>query len=369
MADLEKDGVVSIYSQIAANFRRQILSGELEAGARLPTELELAELHQISRGTVRQAMNLLVTEGLLERVAGKGTFVSRLHAIEKPQGEIGLVVPYARDALIMDILLGVENAAKSRGYSLMFSFTGEDLDQESQDIQRMRRDGVKGLILFPLSNIQYDPAVWQLHAEGFPLVLIDRYFIDLPCDYVVVDNLGGAYYAAEHLINLGHRAVGFVCTSGMQTTSVQDRYQGYRRALADHNLPFQESWLCSASLARSDENEEVAFFRKYLSSKDHPKAFFAVNDYAAIRFARAAQAEGLSLPEDIALVGFDDIQQASQLPVPLTTMAQPRYELGTRSALSLLDRLQGHRSRVSRIVLPTTLVVRQSCGARQHLIP
>ena len=264
MSDLNKESAVSIYHQIAAKLRDQILRGELGPGGKLSPELDLAEKYQISRGTVRQAILLLVAEGLVERVQGKGTFVRYVETNGSSRGVIGLTLPYARDSLTIDILLGAENAAKSRGYSLLFSYTGEDIQQEAIDIQRMRAENAKGFIIFPSTNITYDETIWQLKKEGFPFVLVDRYFSNLPSEYVGVDNLGGAYHATEHLLNLGHRSIAFVGASDTQTTSVNDRFQGYRRALSDHGIDFQDNWLCSYSVVHNDEDGESNAIKNFL---------------------------------------------------------------------------------------------------------
>jgi len=366
MTELNKESATSIYHQIAGLLRDQILRGELEPGSKLSPELDLAEMHQISRGTVRQAILLLVAEGLVERVQGKGTFVRRIETDIPAGGVIGLTLPYARDSLTIDILLGAENAAKSRGYSLLFSYTDEDIQQEAIDIKRMRAENAKGFIIFPSTNVTYDETIWQLKKEDFPFVLVDRYFANLHSEYVGVDNLGGAYHATEHLLNLGHRRIGFVGASDTQTTSVNDRFHGYQRALSDHGINFRDHWRCSYSVAHHDEESEINEIRKFLRQETRPTAIIAINDYTAIKIVRAARAEGLSIPDDLAVIGFDDIQQASQLEIPLTTVAQPRYEIGVRAAHILIDRLKGVKSVLTQVILPTSLVIRESCGARKR---
>lgn len=363
MSPLSKAGPISIYSQLAAQFRAQILTGELPPGICLPTELELAEQYGLSRGTVRQAMGLLVQAGLLERVPGKGTFVRQPAA---PAGErvIGLIVPYSRDALTMDILLGVTDVAQSHGYSVFFAHTQEDPVQEAREIQRLRANRSAGLIIFPTSNLTYDEAIWELQRTGFPFVLVDRYFSGLPASYVGVDNAGGTYQATQHLVRLGYESVGFAVTGGIITTSVHERYQGYQRALADAGMVPGATWLHNPGPARATEEEHVRRLRVYLAHRERPRALVAVNDYTALLVLQATAAEGLRVPEDLALVGFDDIPVAATLPVPLTTVAQPRYEVGVRAAHMLLDRLVGRSTEVARLILPTSLIIRCSCGAR-----
>jgi DNA-binding LacI/PurR family transcriptional regulator len=326
----------------------------------------MAEMYSISRGTLRQAMSLLVNEGLVERTPGKGTFIRRRETAKSTGKFIGLVVPYARDFLIMDILLGVESAAKARGYSSVFLYTNEDMEQETQDIRRMQEEDVAGLVIFPISNILYDPNVWRLHEETFPFVLIDRYFPDLETDYVIADGIGGAYRATEHLINLGYTDITFVSSAATQTTSVRQRYQGYRRALANYGLADRGSWLRVPVSDLSDDDIYLQHIGALLRSPDRPEAIFTVNDLTAFHVLAAARAEGLSVPEDLGVVGFDDIEMAARFSVPLTTVAQPRYEIGVRAAHLVIDKAEGIQSGLEQIVLPTTLVVRQSCGARDR---
>jgi len=367
MINFNKDSIVTIYTQLANALRTQILSGELQPGDRIEPEIEIAERNGISRSTVRQAMNLLVNEGLLERLPGKGTFVRALHVRQINGGTIGLVVPYARDTLIMDILLGVETGAKSRKYSVMFSFNGENLQQEASDLRRLRDEGAQGVIVFPISNVIHDETIWQLYAEKFPMVLIDRYFPELPTDYVVVDNAGGAYQAAQHLIHLGYQSIGFLTATRLQTTSAHDRFLGFRKALADHGIQYCDQCLLDISRANGDHSTEVQLLREALRNPQRARAYVALNDFAALRLMEAARLENLNIPQDVAVVGFDDIAAAAQVNVPLTTISQPRYDVGFRAVQILLDRLEGNSFHTNRIILPTTLVVRESCGARQSL--
>jgi DNA-binding LacI/PurR family transcriptional regulator len=336
--------MISRYAQLISHFREQILDGSLPAGARLPTELDLAEEHQISRGTVRQAMSVLVNEGLLERVRGRGTFVRPLPpaSIQSPrtaERRIGLVLAHSSGSqLDLDILIGVEHAAKSRGYQVSFAYAEENLEELDRDIVRLRADNVAGMIIFPVSDSTYDEAVWRLAADHVPFVLVDRYFPDLDSDYVVADNVGGGYRATEHLLILGHTRVSFVYSSkgSLLTTSVRDRWQGYRRALHEYGQPYNEAlvfkWPEGADAGLPGSSDQL------LLGEGRPSAIFAVNDAVALELLRATQRLGLRVPEDLALVGFDDLNFAAHLTPPLTS---PRH-----------------------IELPTSLIVRESCGAR-----
>ena len=362
-----------LYRQLANVLRQRILDGTMPSGTSLPTEFELSATYGISRGTVRQALSLLSDEGLIERMPGRGTFVrAREGSAFQSMQTIGVIIPAANDQLNMDILIGVESVAKHRGYHVVFNYSKESLQQEKRDVERLRADGVAGLIVFPVSDVEYDETMWRLHTQVFPFVLVDRYFPTLDCDHVVVDNLGGGYRAAEHLIILGHSRIAFLhqARAGCKTTSVRDRYLGYRKALADYGLSFQESWATvlereDLSLGGQDTPESCI---RYLQRPDRPNAVFAVNDIVAIGLVSAAASLGIRVPDELAIVGFDNLSIAAQVHPPLTTINQPRVDIGLRAAQLLIDRLEGKNGPPESVVLSTALVVRASCGARQRAI-
>jgi DNA-binding LacI/PurR family transcriptional regulator len=344
----------ALYMQLASQIRAAIRSGELPPGVRLPSELELAERYRLSRGTVRQAMNILVNEELVERVPGKGTFVKAID----PVALIGVILPYVGDALTMDILVGVEQTAKQQNCQVIFAQTEERPQQQTLDIRRMRDQRAAGIILFPLTNLAHDDIVAGLAAEGVPLVLVDRYFPNLATDVVVVDNFDGGRQATEHLIALGHKRIGFIAADSLGTTSIHDRYEGYRRALAAHGLPCDERLF----LFLPGEAPPAAL-GAYLRQSSRPTAVFASNDFSALRVMRRAEELGLRVPEDLAVVGFDNIKEAAELSVPLTTVAQSGRQIGQRACELLLEQLNQGRHTSRHEVLPVKLIVRHSSGA------
>ena len=373
MQNLNKDVEgLTIYAQLVAHFRESILSGALPVGSRVPPELELARNNRISRGTVRQAMNILVNEGLLERTPGRGTYVRQQPQPAQPEPKlplkwIGLLLSQPVFQISIDILLGVEQIARARGYELSLTYTEESQVQQDRDIERLIDNAVAGLILLPLSNPIPGEPLKKLVAGKFPLVLVDRYIPELDTDYVVSDNEGGAYRATEHLIILGQRRIGFAYSNAanFQTTSVRDRWQGYRKALEHYNLAYDESLLLpDLPLPLSGGPNE---YDRVILRPDRPKAIFAVNDSVALGLLQAAQRNDLKLPEDLALAGFDDLSFAAYLTPPLTTVAQSRLEIGIRAANLLINRIEGNTGPYEHVELPTNLLVRASCGVHLHL--
>jgi GntR family transcriptional regulator of arabinose operon len=354
----------ALYTQLLMLFRQRIQDGSLPPGSRLPTELELAKDLQVSRGTVRQALSALESEGLLDRTQRRGTFVRHPPAAQAAEKRIGLVLSRLGSQLDLDILIGVESAAKSRGYQVSFAYAEEHLEEQTRDIARLRGDRVAGMIIFPVSDVTSDQSIAELQAAGMPLVLVDRYLSDLDTDYVVPDNTGGGYRATEHLIILGHTQIGFVYGNigTLLTTSVRDRCAGYRRALETYGLHCDGSLI--VQLPWIGAPEAAVRYQAFLAQPDRPSAIFAVNDDIALLLVQAAQRSGLRVPEDLAIVGFDDLNVAEHINPPLTTVSQPRMDVGLRAGHLLINRIEGQRGPKKHIELPTSLVVRASCGAR-----
>ncbi len=374
---IRREGPHPIYLQIADYLREHILSGDLLPDTRLETEWELAQNLGISRGTVRQALIALENEGLVSRIPGKGTYVRG--PVPKPRNSsslIGFMVPYAHDLLTMEMLTGAEAALKGRGYQLLFCNCEGDRARQARDVRALLEQGICGLILFPVNGSSSAPTISWLQERNFPLVLVDRYLPEISTDYVVVDNYIGGYKATEHLILLGHERIGFVCTHDRHIITVAHRFAGYRQALEDYHISYHPSWLLEDleeitpacilqnRLTQDQRNRDRALLNAYLQMENAPDAIFAENDLVAIRLLRCSQADGWRVPQDVALVGFDNLNVAANLTVPLTTIHQPKYEVGSQAARILMDRLERREQNRQQIVLPTTLVVRESCGAR-----
>lgn len=369
----KKERTKILLSQLMTYFRERILDGRLSVGTRLPTDDELADLYQISRDTVRQALALLANEGLIERVQGRGTFVIQPRsnggaAAQPKQKQIGLVLNRTlRTHLTMNLLVGVEQAAKSHGYNVSFTYAEGEQDQQARDIARLQANHVLGMIIWAMGDTTHDASILQLQTDQFPLVLIDRYFPGLAIDYVGSDNIGGGYRATEHLLILGHRHIGFVFAQEetLQTTSVYERWQGYCKALQKYEVPYDETLVVpDVRKLQSGAREGLV---EFLQRPDRPSAIFAVNDYIALDVLQAARAIHLRIPEDLAVVGFDDQEFAAHVHPPLTTIKQQFIDIGLRAGTLLINRIEGIAGPPKHIELPTNLIIRESCGAQLHV--
>jgi GntR family transcriptional regulator of arabinose operon len=380
----KKERTKVLHRQLTTDLRNRILDGQLPVGTRLPTDNQLAVEYQISRDTVRQALALLADEGLIERVQGRGTFVSQRSesaasggsalfssSMVQEQKQIGLLLSSGVRKMgdsLQDIMIGVEQATRLHGYSVSICYTEGSKEQQAQDIARMSANRVAGLIICPIDNAADTDIIRQLQNSHVPLVFIDRYLPDLSVDFVGVDNKGGGYRATEHLIILGHRRIGFISLEeeGPETTSsVKERLQGYGEALHKYGVSYDPT-LIIHDINPGEGNVSPSIY-EFLQRPDRPSAIFAVNDIVALDVMQAAHALHLRIPQDLAIVGFDNERFSSRLSPPLTTIAQPFFDIGLRAGTLLLSRIEGLSTISRHIELPVNLIIRESCGAQLHV--
>ena len=373
-ASIKNHNSSNLYTQLFLQFKERITSNNWSNGMRLPTELELAKEHGVSRGTVRMALSELESEGLLERVQGRGTFVryqaanNPTRVVTKQDKRIGLLFNRPLSAQIdIELMVGIEQAVKERGYQLNLACAEENQEQQIKSIERFQADQVAGLIIYPLADTTYDASIAQLKEKGLPVVLAGIYLPQLDTDYVVADNLDGAYRAIQHLLILGHKRIGFVYNSieSLSTSSVRERWEGYCQALNEYGIAYDENLVVQQPAQNPYKD---TYLKDYLQQSDPPTAVFAVNDILALELMQSANNQGLRVPQDLALVGFDNLSFASRLTPPLTTVAQPFIDIGLRSGNLLVNRIEGMTGPTKHIRLATNLIVRTSCGSRLQIL-
>jgi DNA-binding LacI/PurR family transcriptional regulator len=282
-------------------------------------------------------------------------------------GVIGMLLPAGIRNLYPELIRGAEATVAEAGYSLAVGTSGVDRSLEAEQVQRILDRGASGLIVYAVDGPLDVPALYQLFERGFPLVLLDRYFPGLAVDTVTMDNIGGAFLAVEHLVGQGYRRIGYVGTHNLGTSSIVERLAGYRWALDESGLPIEHDQIVTAlsmtpwPVPDADvERHNQAILLAYLDRAGRPDAAFAVNDYVAFQLVQAAERLGLSVPDDLGVVGFDNMSCAEYFGPPLTTVEQKFEELGATAASLVLDRIDGRRTRLGRFVISTRLIVRRS---------
>lgn len=271
---------------------------------------------------------------------------------------LGLILPDAQNPFFAEVAQGIQRVALDNGYVLIQCHSDFSEERELQFVETLYVERTAGVLWFPTSG-NAEPAR-RLAEYQVPLVLIDRLTPGVAAPYVVTDNFRGGYLATQHLIEAGHTRIGCIARPRDLSHS-QQRIQGYLRALQDHGLPVDESLI-----VRSGYRPEAGRLAglELIQHSPRPTAIFAYNDFMAIGSLRAAYEQGLRVPEDLAIVGFDDIPQAAVTCPSLTSVSAPKSELGERAAHLLIDLIDGKPVAETQIVLDVELVVRESTTRR-----
>jgi LacI family transcriptional regulator len=306
----------------------------------------------VSPATVRRVEEAIAELGYVPNRLARG--LSR-----RKTGTIALIVPDVANPFFTLIVRGAEDVARRAGFRIILCDTRADLALERDVIEEMIAHRVEGIAIAPVSDRSRTP-LRRLAKLGVPFVLIDRAVPGIASDVVLGDSVGGAQQLVEHLISLGHRRIGMILESDDVSTA-RDRRRGYVQALENAGLP-----LDAALVVRSTVDPRGGFsgMQELLRMEDRPSAVFTVNNLVALGAIEAVRAEGLEVPDDVALVCFDDIEYASRLYPFLTVMMQPAETFGTLGTQLLLERIDGRQPEGDRVVvLPGTFVVRRSSGA------
>lgn len=361
-----------LYEQIVNDIKRRIARGELKPGDQLPTHAELARKYQVSLITVRSALANLVQEQIVYTRAGKGTYIAEPPANKssRPEGRmIGLVLRDLKQPFFSLVTHSVEQRASELGYHLVLSSSSENIEQEETQIERFRKLGVQGLIIASLSY-QYRATehIERLHNDNFPYVMVS-YIHDPAYWYVGCDQEQGGFLATEHLIKTGYRSIGYVHVSKGNLLS-EVRKNGYTRALVEFNIPFASDhiyYLEPESVDAGIDRHKLGyeFAARFVELQKKPEALVFYNDMSALGFIQGALEKGVRVPDDVAVVGFDDIPLSRYAVVPLTTVHQPVDQIGKWAVDMLNGRITG-KDVSNRVTLKATLVVRESCGARKR---
>jgi LacI family transcriptional regulator len=271
---------------------------------------------------------------------------------------VGLVVGDIENPFFAAAARGLADVMDAHGYTVLLANADEDAGRERRAVDALRARQVDGMVVVPAPGASPEHLA-ELVAAGVPLVLLDRAVVGVAADSVLARNVAGARAAVAHLAGLGHRRIGVVSDSP-EITSSAERIQGYRQALRAAGIA-PEPGLISIGGPTRDDGEAAAL--RLLDRPDRPTAVFTANNFMTVGALRAARSLALRIPEDVALVGFDDLDWTTLVQPPVTVVRQPVAELGRVAGERLLRRLEGDAGPPKRIRLDANLIVRGSCGA------
>jgi LacI family repressor for deo operon, udp, cdd, tsx, nupC, and nupG len=331
---------------------------------------DIARAADVSHSTVSRALSdssLVSTEtkARVQRLAREMGYSPDAQARSLVMGRtqtVGLVVTTITDPFIAEIVQAVENTALAHGYTVILASSQTEPDREIAAVEMLRSKRVDGVIVTS-SRVG---ALYQDHLDrlGVPVVLLNSHNMQSgPYTFsITVNNRHGACLATQHLIQLGHRRIAYI-TGLADHSDDAERLAGYRQALAEASIAFDPLLVVPGS-GRADGGGRA--LPKLMALDMSPSAVFCYNDMTAIGLLRAAREAGLSIPGDLAIVGFDDIPFASYVHPSLTTVAQPKPEMGRQAMAMVLSLLEGNESaKVSNVVVAGQLIVRESSGAAE----
>ncbi len=277
-------------------------------------------------------------------------------------GLVALLIPEIINSFYTTLARGAEDAANANGLQMIIGNTDERPEKEKIYAELMVSSRVEGVVV--ASSGSSAKPLRLLIERNVPTVLVDRVVPGLQADIVRGDSFGGALTLTEHLIGLGHRDIALI-NGHPDTSAAIDREAGFREAMRRAGLPIDESRLSNGSWFIEDAQTRVATM---LDGKVPMTAIFGANNFMAIGALRALRDRGFRVPEDVALVSFDDVEVAADINPFLTVMAQPAHSMGKLAMGLLLERINGQYTGEPReLVLTPRLKVRASCGARLRL--
>ena len=356
------------YQQVLESIKNDIISGRYQPGQKLPSEAALVKRFGTSRITVGRALRELRQAGLVKSHAGSGSYVETPGCGD--EGLLfGLLIPNLGDTEIFGpICQGMSEAPQARRNALLWGNSVSDAktkdEQAWQLCQQYISKKVAGVFFAPLERIEgSDQAnhrvISALERAGIPVVLLDRCILPYPRrtahDLIAIDHRRAGYIVTEHLLKLGCRRIGFVAYSKSAAT-VTARIDGYFHALFACGAPAEPNWI---KYLNSELESEVRQVMETLK----PEAIVCANDRIAGHLMHSLIRLNYRIPEDIRIVGIDDVEYAKLLPIPLTTVHQPCREIGVAAMAAMLERVANPDMPVRDILLDCKLVIRDSCGA------
>jgi LacI family transcriptional regulator len=328
----------------------------------MSTVLDVARLAGVSTATVSRVINSpdSVRQKTREKVLlamKKCNYKYNALArgfVTKKSNTIGLIIPTISNSVFAESTFGVQEYADQKNIRVVLGNSCYKYSQEENLIKVLRENQVDGLII-TTTNLKGE-ILTSLVDEKFPFVLLFSTVKKGPMSAVGIDNYRGGYLATEHLISLGHKRIGMVAGNFSMTDRSFHRWHGYKKCLRDNKIAYDKKLLVQTDYSLSGGRDAI---KKLLGLPSPPTAVFCSNDYIALGAIKGARELGLALPEDLSIVGFDDMQTASYILPALTTIHQPAYEMGRRAAELLLQLIQ-KQSKPTQYMMDSTLVIRDS---------
>lgn len=361
----------SKYRVILDDLEKKLENGTLSCGDMLPTENEFMETYEVSRTTVQRALNILVSRGSIYRVPGKGTFVSQPSIVgANPSGDsfsggnFAIVLPY-HSPIIIKYLAGAQTYFNQHHANLTIRFSDYTYQGENELITSLLNENIDGIILYPCGSSDPRHLYSRYAQEQTPIVLIDKQISGAPLCSVTSDNYQGGRLAAEQFIRNGHRNFACFSQSFLAGNSLLDRFRGFTDTLRQSKMELRRE---NILILPTDDKEHPNYFLKFFQSidKKHPLAIFCTTDTVAAGTYRSASDFGFKIPDDLSVIGYDDLEIARLVNPPLTTIEQPYAKIGEAAAKLLMQQVNQPNCSCINLQMPVSVIERASVSNRQR---
>ena len=334
----------------------------------MATMKDIARLAQVSTSTVSHVINgsRFVSDEIREKVMRivvelnyTPSYIARSLKV-KATKTIGLLVTATNNPFFSEVMAGVEQYCQKNQYNLIIATTGGDAKRLQQNLQTLIHKQVDGVLLMcGDSRFQADMEL----TVPLPLVVMDWWFTELNADKILENSERGGYLATKSMVDAGHQKIGII-TGNLRKSVAKNRLQGYKKALSEANIVLNPDWIVESHF---DFEGGIVGAQKLLSLSDRPTAIFCCCDTIAIGAYQAIQNQGLRIPQDISIMGYDDIELARYLFPSLSTISQPKAELGRLAVETLLQRIQEPNENYRTLVLEPTCILRESISSPSNV--
>ena len=355
------------YLNIVEWAKEYIKANHLHEGAKFYSEKELCDIHGVSRQTVRQALMTLENENIIWRKRGSGTFIrSSAKSVIPSNFTVGVISTYFSDYIFPSIVTGIDKVLKENDIVMQLSITPNQVADETRALKTMLSQDIKGLIIEPSKSALPNPNMKlyeRVREMNIPVVFFNAKYqwADFPC--VAMDDVTAGRIVTEHLWDIGHRRISGIFA--LDDIQGHKRYSGYMDALLKHNAPAAEQ-----NVLWYSTSERKTFFslseERILRLLKDSTAIVCYNDNIAVSLLTFCKKHGISVPDDISIVGIDNAKLARICEVPLTTATHPHQLLGERTAQKLMEAITDPGAYQKDELFTPELIVRKSTKPLKH---